>query len=163
MTRWITGFLLSAMRSLVRLSVVRLGAMWVPWDSNQSTRARSLIRVSVGRCDCLESEILFRDSEDSNQIARIARTVWFEFAECACVTIFILLFLLVCFVDLAEYVDKEGPVLIILAVCSRLHYSGFHKWAALCENVFFFWAYVDSEGPDQPAHPRSLIRALTAR
>ena len=25
------------------------------------------------------------------------------------------------------------------------------------------WAYADSEGPDQPAHPLSLIRAFTAR
>ena len=25
------------------------------------------------------------------------------------------------------------------------------------------WAYVDSEGPDQPAHLRSLIRALAVR
>ena len=25
------------------------------------------------------------------------------------------------------------------------------------------WAYADSEGPDQPAHPRSLIWAFTVR
>ena len=25
------------------------------------------------------------------------------------------------------------------------------------------WAYADSEGPDQPAHPRSLIRTFAVR
>ena len=33
--------------------------------------------------------------------------------------------------------------------------------ATLCEKCF--QAYADSEGPDQTAHPRSLIRAFTVR
>ena len=27
----------------------------------------------------------------------------------------------------------------------------------------YLWAYVDSEGPDQPVHPHSLIRAFAVR
>ena len=34
-------------------------------------------------------------------------------------------------------------------------------WVAPCETRL--WTYADSEGPDQPAHPRSLIRAFTVR
>ena len=34
-------------------------------------------------------------------------------------------------------------------------------WASPCENLLR--SYADSEGPDQPAHPRSLIRAFTVR
>ena len=30
-------------------------------------------------------------------------------------------------------------------------------------NERYLWAYADSEGPDQPAHSRSLIRAFTVR
>ena len=31
------------------------------------------------------------------------------------------------------------------------------KWATPCEDVFFFSAYADSKGPDQPVHPLTLL------
>ena len=34
----------------------------------------------------------------------------------------------------------------------------FYRWTTPCETCL--WAYTDREGPDQTAHPRSLIKAL---
>ena len=41
--------------------------------------------------------------------------------------------------------------------------NGGHLPCGLCHAKAFLWAYADSEGPDQPAHQCSLIKAFAVR
>ena len=48
----------------------------------------------------------------------------------------------------------------VLDISKSINNGLVNIWATPCENVSS--GYADSDGPDQPAHPRSLIRAVTA-
>ena len=56
--------------------------------------------------------------------------------------------------------------LFLLSIIGRLFCDCGFFWAlcylfGLCRTKMCLWAYADSEGPDQPAHSCSLIRAFT--